>query len=66
MAELHGTGRVDRCWAMVSKPGGSVTCARRATIGAWYCHQHGGGRCYCPRYEQHSGPCRGKYCRCHG
>jgi uncharacterized protein YukE len=41
-------------------------CKRRATVGERNCFQHGGGRCFCPRYEYHSGPCRGPYCHCHG
>ena len=48
---------------------GSATprqCKRRATVGENYCHQHGGGRCYCARYENHSGGCRGPACNCHG
>ena len=41
-------------------------CKRRATVGENYCHQHGGGRCHCARYENHSGGCRGPSCNCHG
>jgi hypothetical protein len=40
-------------------------CKRRATIGEKHCFQHGGGRCYCARYEKHHGTCRGPNCYCH-
>ena len=44
---------------------GENQCKRKATIGMKFCYQHGGGKCYCPQNEKHSGYCGAPACHCH-